>query len=118
MRVRYDCDSDQDKAFNRAEYQKALLAAGAFYVAEILPEEIEELGTKEPINETDGPVECLSRWLDKAEIPETDKARLMELAAPIIKQADDGRDARKAYRLVHTAHHRSKELPQLHGSRL
>lgn len=95
VRVRYDCDSDQDKAFNRAEYQKALLAAGAFYVAEILPEEIEELGAKEPINETDGPVECLSRWLDKAEIPETDKARLMELAAPIIKQADDGRDAGK-----------------------
>lgn len=95
VRVRYCCNAEQEKAFNRAELQKRLMAAGAFHVAEILPEEIEELDARDPLTEHDGPAETLARWLEVNEITGADADRLMELAAPIIKQADDGRDADK-----------------------
>ncbi|WP_196037371.1 AAA family ATPase [Anaerotruncus colihominis] len=95
VRVRYCCNAEQEKAFNRAELQKRLMAAGAFHVAEILPEEIEELDARDPLTEHDGPAETLARWMEVNEITGADADRLMELAAPIIKQADDGRDADK-----------------------
>ena len=91
VRVRYSCTAEQDKAFNRAELQKYLMQAGAFYVAEVMPEDVEELDAKDQLTEHDGPAECLVRWLETNGV-EPDKAtRLEELAAPIIKQADDGR---------------------------
>lgn len=93
VRVRYTCTAEQDKALNRAELQKKLLTAGAFHVAEVIPEDIEELDAKDQLTERDGPAECLARWLDMNEIYGPKAARLMELAAPIIRQADDGRDA-------------------------
>ena len=68
VRVRYSCTAEQDKALNRAELQKRLLAAGAFYVAEVLPEEVEELNAKEQLTEHDGPAEALTRWLELNEI--------------------------------------------------
>lgn len=40
--------AEQDKAFNRAELQKYLMQAGAFYVAEVMPEDVEELDAKDP----------------------------------------------------------------------
>ena len=92
IRVRYTCTAEQDKAFNRAELQKQIMAAGAFHVAEITPEDIEALDAKDQMTEHDGPAECLSRWLEANEITGKQQARLLELAAPIIKQADDGRD--------------------------
>lgn len=95
IRVRYSCNSEQEKAFNRAELQKRLMALGAFHVAEILPEDIEALDAKDPLTEHDGPTDALARWLEANEITGADADRLMELAAPIIKQADDGRDADK-----------------------
>lgn len=93
VRVRYSCTAEQDKALNRAELQKRILAAGAFHVAEVLPEEVEELNAKEQLTEHDGPAEALTRWLELNEITGEDARRLAELAAPIIKEADDGRDA-------------------------
>lgn len=95
VRVRYTCTNEQEKALNRADIQKALLDAGAFYVAEISPEDVEELNAKDQLTEHDGPVECLGRWLEMNEITGSRAARLMELAAPIIKQADDGRNENK-----------------------
>lgn len=95
VRVRYQCTSEQEKAFNRAELQKKILQAGAFHVAEVLPEEIEELGAKDTMTEHDGPAESLARWLEMNEVTATDATRLMELAAPIIRQADDGRQSSK-----------------------
>ena len=92
VRVRYSCTAEQDKAFNRAELQKQIMAAGAFWVAEITPEDIEALEAKDQLTEHDGPVECLGRWLEANDITGDRATRLMELAAPIIKKADDGRD--------------------------
>lgn len=95
VRVRYICSAEQEKAFNRAELQKKLMQAGAFHVAEVLPEEVEELDAKDDMTEHDGPTETLARWLEMNEVPEETQQRLMELAAPIIKTADDGRDTDK-----------------------
>lgn len=95
VRVRYSCTPEQDKAFNKAELQKKLMQAGAFHVAEIVPEGLEELDAKDHLTEHDGPVECLIRWLDMNEITGHQAERLKELALPIIRQADDGRDAAK-----------------------
>lgn len=91
VRVRYSCTAEQDKAFNRAELQKRLMEAGAFYVAEVMPEDVEELDAKDQLTEHDGPAECLGRWLATNGVEPEKAARLSELAAPIIKQADDGR---------------------------
>ena len=92
VRIRYSCTTEQEKAFNRAELQRQIMAAGAFYVAEIVPEDIEDLDGKDQLTEHDGPAECLARWLEVNEITGEKAARLMELAAPIIRGADDGRD--------------------------
>lgn len=91
VRVRYSCTAEQDKTFNRAELQKRLMEAGAFYVAEVMPEDVEELDAKDQLTEHDGPAECLARWLETNGVEPQKAARLAELAAPIIKQADDGR---------------------------
>lgn len=91
VRVRYSCTAEQDKAFNRAGLQKYLMQAGAFYVAEVMPEDVEELDAKDQLTEHDGPAECLARWLETNGVEPDKAARLEELAAPIIKQADDGR---------------------------
>lgn len=95
VRVRYSCTAEQDKAFNRAELQKYLMQAGAFYVAEVMPEDVEELDAKDQLTEHDGPAECLVRWLETNGVEPDKAARLEELAAPIIKQADDGRGDNK-----------------------
>lgn len=95
VRVRYTCTAEQEKALNRADIQKALLEAGAFYVAEIAPEDVEELNAKDQLTEHDGPAECLGRWMEMNDITGEKADRLMELAGPIIARADNGRDANK-----------------------
>ena len=95
VRVRYSCNAEQDKALSKADLQTKLLAAGAFYVAEVLPEDVKELDSASEVTEHEGPAEALKRYLDKAGIDPSDSERLQELAAPMIKQADDSRDADK-----------------------
>lgn len=92
VRVRYSCTAEQEKAFNRAEFQKVILSAGAFHVSEVIPEDVEILDARNQITEHDGPSECLERWLRLNDVPEDTTDRLMELAEPIIRQADDGRE--------------------------
>lgn len=95
VRVRYNCTAEQEKALNKADLQKKLLAAGAFYVAEVLPEDVEDVAGESEVTEHEGPTEALERYLKKLEVTPEEAARLMELAAPLIKKADDGRDADK-----------------------
>ncbi|OPZ65923.1 MAG: Nuclease SbcCD subunit C [Firmicutes bacterium ADurb.Bin506] len=95
VRVRYSCPPDQDKALNKAELQKAIIAAGAFHVAEVLPEDIEDVNGSPELTEHEGPTEALIRYLKRAELDPETIDRLLELAAPLIKKADDGRDADK-----------------------
>lgn len=92
VRVRYSCTSEEEKALNKAELQQKLMQMGAFYISDILPEDVEELDAKDQLTEHDGPTEALSRWLDLNNVEPWQKARLMELAAPIIAKADHGMD--------------------------
>lgn len=95
VRVRYNCTAEQDKALNKADLQKKLLAAGAFFVAEVLPEDVEEIAGESDVTEHEGPAEALSRYIKKLDVSPEEAARLQELAAPLIRKADDGRDTDK-----------------------
>lgn len=95
VRVRYKCTPEQDKALNRAELQRHLIAQGAFFVAEVMPEESDESLVREQTTEHDSPMDCLSRWLDLKGIDPEKRNKLLELAFPIITKADDGRGVDK-----------------------
>lgn len=95
VRIRYSCPAEQEKALNKADLQKKVLAAGAFHVTEVLPGDIEDATGAGDINEHEGPTEALERYLGKLNLDPEDMKRLQELAAPLIKKADDGRDADK-----------------------
>jgi len=92
VRVRYRATAEQEKALNKAELQKQLVNAGAFHVAEILAEDIDDGATLDTLDTEDTPYTALQRFLEMAETEPTDIARLQELAAPLISKADDGRE--------------------------
>ena len=76
VRVRYNCTAEQEKALNKADLQKKLLAAGAFYVAEVLPEDVEDVAGESEVTEHEGPTEALERYLKKLEVTPEEAARL------------------------------------------
>lgn len=92
-RVRYHASAEQDKALNKAELQKQLLAAGAFHIAEILAEDVDDGVTADEMASDDTPTAALRRYLGIAGTDPGDAERLEELAAPLIRKADDGREA-------------------------
>ena len=99
VRVYFTATDDQDKQLNRAALQAYLIGkkVGAFHVTDFIREETEEAATQEASTE-DTPQDALHRYLaglkeGGTNIDDTDIGRLEELAAPIIRQADDGRDA-------------------------
>lgn len=100
VRVYYDATQEQDKALNRAALQNHLMQDhGAFYVAEFIREDLEDALVTEGVATEDTPAAALHRYLDKMRedsdglMNGDDTARLEELAAPIIREADDGREA-------------------------
>ncbi|MEA4901888.1 metallophosphoesterase [Desulfitobacterium sp.] len=93
VRVRYTATAEQDKALNKAALQKHLLDSGAFHVAEILAEDLDDgVSAYEEVSD-DTPAASLRRYLDMAGTDSADSARLEELATPLIRKADDGREA-------------------------
>ncbi len=100
VRVIYKATEDQEKQLNRAALQAFLLGktVGAFYVpADFTREDTGEAKAKEASMD-DTPQDALHRYLTDLkeggmDITDTDLTRLEELAAPIIHQADDGREA-------------------------
>jgi exonuclease SbcC len=92
VRVRYNATAEQDKALNKAELQKRLIEAGAFYVAEILPEDIDDGVSAYEEDADNTPPALLHRYLENAETPAGDMKRLEELAVPLLRKADDGRE--------------------------
>ncbi|MDR1572388.1 MAG: AAA family ATPase [Clostridiales Family XIII bacterium] len=98
VRVRYRAGAEQDKALNKAALQKHLLDSGAFHVAEILREGADDDTLAEGVESDDTPAAALHRYLNGMkgrglDIGDDDIARLEELAAPMIRKADDGREA-------------------------
>ena len=93
VRVRYKATAEQDKALNKAELQKQLMSRGAFHVAEILADDLDDGVTSYEETSDDTPAAALTRYFDMAGVDPADAARLTELALPLIQKADDGRDA-------------------------
>lgn len=87
VRVRYSCLMEHHKALNHALLEKRLYEDGAFYVAEILPEEILEEVDKKSIGKESDPETNLVEYLTRKEFQKEDIERLVELARPIIAKA-------------------------------
>lgn len=102
VRVYYDATAEQEKALNRAALQNALLdkeTTGAFFVAEIIRQETDDALVQSGVDTDDTPAAALHRYLammqeqSEGMIDSDTVQRLEELAAPIIRTADDGREA-------------------------
>jgi len=87
IRVRYSCTTAFHKALNHALLEKRLYEDGAFYVTEILPEEIFEEVDKKSIEKESDPEANLIEYLKRKEVPDEDIERLVLLAKPIITKA-------------------------------
>lgn len=94
LRIIYKATKEQDKQLNRAALQTELLQTyGAFHVADFKRDENEDLILADS-NAEDGPKEMLHRYLAADEtLGRADIARIEALAEPIIRAADDGREA-------------------------
>jgi len=101
VRVRFDASPELEKQLNKAALQACLMKPetfGAFHVAEITRNETDEALTTDGAAAEDTPEAALHRYLETSrdggkELTEADIKRIEGLAAPIIRQADDGRDA-------------------------
>ena len=87
IRVRYTCTNDNHKALNHAMLEKRLYEDGAFYVTEILPDDILEEADKKSMGKESDPEANLIEYLQRKEFPKEDIERLSELAKPIISKA-------------------------------
>ena len=107
-KVRFWCAVDlvnhleQEKLSGKAELQKHILEWAAFHVAEILAEDVDDGVSAYEETSDDTPTAALNRYLDimNARKPQdqqdmTELVRLRELAAPLIRKADGGREAGK-----------------------
>lgn len=94
LRIIYNATPEQDKQLNRAALQTELLQNhGAFHVAEFSREDTETVTMTDGSAE-ESPKETLHRYLGADEtLTDADIARIEELAEPIIRAADDGREA-------------------------
>ena len=101
VRVYYDATPEQEKQINRAALQNWIMDkknCGAFHVADFIREETEDELTLDTVSAEDTPAAALHRYLANlkdsgADFTDSDMERLEELAIPIIRQADDGREA-------------------------
>lgn len=103
LRVYYDAAPEQEKALNRAAMQSYLLdsqVCGAFHVADFIREGQEDALVTDGVATEDTPAAALHRYLlmqkeNGEAITDADIARLEELAVPIIREADDGRETNR-----------------------
>jgi len=98
LRICYDATAEQDKALNRAALQGWLMEKGAFHVADFIREDAEDVLVQDGAAADDTPADALHRYLGTmrdggADMTDMDIGRMEELAAPIIREADDGREA-------------------------
>lgn len=87
VRILYTCSAENNKALNKAELSKALLADGAFYVWEINPEKDLALANREIMNTETDPEKNLRRYLDEKGFEEELIQRRILKAREIIAKA-------------------------------
>lgn len=88
VRVLYTCSYDKSKALNTAVLEKALYEDGAFYVAAILPEKVDESADRNDLSGTTDPEENLRQYLSDKQYPEEQIQALVLKARPVIAQAE------------------------------
>lgn len=90
VRILYTCSYEHSKALNTAILEKALYEDGAFYVAAILPEKVEEAADRNDLSGTTDPEENLRMYLSDKQYPEEQVQELVLKARPVIAQAEAG----------------------------
>lgn len=86
VRIIYRCTSEQKKAINTAQIEKALYEAGAFWKADIKLDSIEDVNRTE-LSKFDDPETNLTQYLqEKGKMPE-EITQILEAARPIIEKA-------------------------------
>lgn len=90
VRILYTCSSEKGKALNTALVEKALYEDGAFYVAGILPEKVEEAVDRNDLSGTTDPEENLRQYLTDKHYSDEQIQGLILKARPIIAQAEAG----------------------------
>ena len=88
VRILYSCSHENSKALNTALLEKALYEDGAFYVADILPEKVEEFADRNDLSGTTDPEENLRQYLADKQFPEEQIQGLILKARPVIAQAE------------------------------
>ncbi|MBU3176067.1 exonuclease subunit SbcD [Clostridium estertheticum] len=84
VRVIYSCSDEVNKQFSKKSLEKALYAAGAFYISEIRPSKIIATVDKNALNENDSVENNLKFWLEKQEVPAEEIIKIIEVARPMI----------------------------------
>lgn len=88
VRILYTCSYEKSKALNTAVLEKALYEDGAFYVAAILPEKVEEVADRNDLSGTTDPEENLRQYLSNKQYPEEQIQALVLKARQVIAQAE------------------------------
>ena len=86
VRLHYSCSDELNKQLNRKELEKALYEAGAFYVAEIKPVQINTALAKQELTESAGPLDNLRNWCRMEGLTTDETLALEVLAGPLIDQ--------------------------------
>lgn len=86
VRIIYSCTSDQKKAINTAQIEKALYEAGAFWKADIVMDKLEDVNRTE-LSKFDDPETNLIQYLTEKDIEPGQINRIVERARPIIARA-------------------------------
>ncbi len=96
VRVIYSCNEDENKAFNRAAFERELYdTANVFWVSEIVPDNI-TLGTnKKELTEANDPEANLFEYLKEKALDAEEIAEIILMARPIISEAIAGNNASK-----------------------
>lgn len=87
VRVLYECSADKQKAFSAALLEKILYEDGAFWVAGITPERIEESADRTDLSQETDPEANLGMYLAEKGTEKADIERLVLKARPIIAEA-------------------------------
>jgi len=88
VRILYTCSYENSKALNTALLEKTLYEDGAFYVAGILPEKVEEAADRNDLSSTTDPEENLRQYLADKQYTDEQIQELVLKARPVIAQAE------------------------------
>ena len=88
VRILYSCSLENSKALNVALLEKLLYEDGAFYVAGIMAEKVEETADRNDLSNATNPEENLKQYLREKQYPDNQIYELVLKARPIIAQAE------------------------------